>query len=105
MSPTNFGNTRRGFAYFAIVFAILSIAYILVYPKCECARYLLAAWTIGVPVYFFAEYWVADTGKVHFIDAKKEQETLEELKIYSDYLRNIWAGVIAVMAAFIIASA
>lgn len=61
---------------------------------------MFGAWSVLVPAYFWKERWDVSSGKVTLTPTRKA-EVLEEIKTDADYLRNVWAGVIAVLAAII----
>lgn len=47
-------------------------------------------WTMGPPVWFFLEYWVAST-----YVCPNDKEALANVKLWEDIAKTFWAGILA----------
>ncbi len=60
-------------------------------PASKLARgEILAAWTVGPPVYFWLEYFVMANSIA--------KEEMERYKMFQELSRNVWAGIAAALA-------
>ncbi len=82
---------------------------LLVYAVCAIIRFSqleirvisniveIVIWTLGPPIWFFAEYYLFDKGKIEMPENKAKDVFLDELKIYAGAASKIWAAVLAVL--------
>ena len=103
MGHARFNRIRVGSAILAALLAIGSLIFVVYYPKDSLALAVFAVWSIAAPSYFFAEFWFVNLDNVK-IEHRTKQNVLDELKTYTDYLRNVWAGYIATLGAIILSS-
>lgn len=47
-------------------------------------------WTIGPPIWFFLEYWIAST-----YACPNDKEALANVKLWEDIAKTFWAGILA----------
>lgn len=47
-------------------------------------------WTMGPPIWFFGEYWIASTYACPY-----DQEALANVKLWQDMAKTFWAGILA----------
>ncbi len=88
---------------------LLIAGLLLVYAVCAIIRFSqlevrvisniveIVIWTLGPPIWFFAEYYLFDKGKIEMPENKAKDVFLDELKIYAGAASKIWAAVLAVL--------
>jgi len=102
MKYDDFRVVRQIAAVLGIVCGVGAILYFaLAKPeslKGVCGGVVAGGWTLGPPLWFFAEYWLLEHGEHVERPASEHKEAfLRTIRDYADYASKIWAAVLAIL--------
>jgi hypothetical protein len=104
MNYTTFSWLRLLLAVVLLIYAGWTVFYFATAAKGTLQGPLIVSqivfWTLGPPLWFFAEYYMIDHNWVVEPAGTSKAQFLESVKAYADYASKIWAAVLGAVLFF-----